>query len=185
MQFTSMDNFHYRRLLPGEPLSMFVEVSTGSRNAWNGYSHTCTTLKQLLIHQFLTGILSKQLCAVGDIDDLDKLIQRAKLLMTLDCGEKAAAVGLKQQTDAVEALQQKITALTEQVAALTTQRRNSHSPSSLLCFRCNRPGHVQRNCPNRWRQCYTCGRPGHVARECHSGNGNGVSRLGVGHPWDM
>ena len=42
--------------------------------------------------------VSKQLCAIGDIDDLDKLIQRAKLLMKLDCGEKTVAVGLKQQT---------------------------------------------------------------------------------------
>ena len=86
-----------------------------------------TTRKKLLIHQFLTGIpveVSKQLRAIGDMADLDKLIQRAKLIMTLDCDEKTAAVGLKQQTDAVEALQLKITALTEQVAALTTQRRN-------------------------------------------------------------
>ena len=56
------------------------------------------TRKQLLTHQFLTGIpveVSKQLRAVGDINDLDKLIQRDKLLMTLDCGEKTTAVGLK------------------------------------------------------------------------------------------
>ena len=67
------------------------------------------TRKRLLTHQFLTGIpaeVSKQLRAVGKADDLDKLMQRAKLLMTLDCGEKTAAVGFKQQTDAMEALEQ-------------------------------------------------------------------------------
>jgi len=69
--------------------------------------------------------VSKQLRVVGNIDDLDKLIQRAKLQMTLDCGEKTAAVGLKQQLMPSKPLQQKITALTEQEAALTTQRRNS------------------------------------------------------------
>ena len=74
------------------------------------------TRKQLLTYQFLTYIpveFGEQLRAVGDTDDLDKLIQRAKLLMTLDCREITTAVGLKQQTNAVEALQQKITALTQ------------------------------------------------------------------------
>ena len=184
MQFTSMDNFHYRRLLPGESLSVFVhELKRLLDHAMP--KADATMRKTLLTHQFLTGIpveVSKQLRAAGDIDDLDKLIQRAKLLMALDCGEKTAAVGLKQQTDAVEALQLKMTALTEQVAALTTQRRNPHPPASLLCFRCNQPGHVQRNCPNRLRRCYTCGRPGHIASECRSGNGNGASRSGFGRP---
>ena len=52
------------------------------------------TRKQLLIHQFLTGIpveVSKHLRAAGEIDNLDRLMQRAKLLMTLDYSEKTAA----------------------------------------------------------------------------------------------
>ena len=39
------------------------------------------TQKQLLLHQFLTGIpvdVSKQLRAIGEIKDLDRLIQQAK-----------------------------------------------------------------------------------------------------------
>lgn len=70
--------------------------------------------------------------------------------MTLDCSEKTAAVG-KQQVDAMETLKEQITALTKQVAALSTQRVMRHQPSSLLCFRCNQPGHVQRNCINKSR----------------------------------
>lgn len=63
--------------------------------------------------------------------------------MTLDCSEKTAAVG-KQQVDAMETLKEQITTLTEQVDALSTQRVARRQPSSLLCFRCNQPGHVQR-----------------------------------------
>ena len=53
------------------------------------------TCKQLLIHQFLTGIpdkVSKQLRATGEIDDLERIIQWAKLLMTLKQPEKAISL---------------------------------------------------------------------------------------------
>jgi len=126
------------------------------------------TWKQLLTNQFLMSIpveVSKQLCAVGDFDDLDKLIQRAnteiylysniiiricvkfpkrkKVANDLRLWRENCSSGTEQQTDAVEVLQQ-ITSLAGGYTDNTTQHRNSHSLASILCFRW---GHVQRNFP--------------------------------------
>ena len=145
VQFISMDDFHHHWLLLGESLSVFIhELKRLMDQAMPDAD--AQTRKQLLIHQFLTGIpveVSKQLRATGEIEDLDRLIQQAKLLMTLDCREKTAAVE-KQQMDTVKALKEQVTALTEHVAALTTTQR-SRQPVSLLCFQCNQAGHMQRN----------------------------------------
>ena len=186
VRFVSMDDFHHRRLLPGESLSVFshelkrlIDQAMPTADA--------DTRKQLLIHQFLTGLpteISKRLRAAGDIDDLGQLIQRAKLLMTIDANEKPEekAAAVQKPIDRVEALMEQVAALTEQIAAITTNQRSSRQPARLpVCFRCNQPGHVQRNCP-RARRCYTCGRVGHFARDCCSGNGQGASRMGWGRP---
>jgi len=100
--------------------------------------------------------------------------------MTLD----SAAMGLIQQTDAIEALQDKITALTEQVAALTmqSQRKNFHLPASLQFFWCNQSAHIQHNFSNRFRHCYMCGRTGQASSEFHLGNGGGAAQMGNGRP---
>lgn len=55
-----------------------------------------TTRDQLLRHQFLAGLptqVSKQLRAAGEIDDLDKMVERVKLLLILDQEERVAAAG--------------------------------------------------------------------------------------------
>lgn len=114
------------------------------------------TWKQLLCHQFLTGLpaaVSKQLRATGEIDDLDKMVDWAKLLLTLDHAERAATVGFPTPTSTVVLLQQQVAALTEQVAALTSGREPTNSRR---CYRCQQPCHVQRNCPLS-RRCFTCG----------------------------
>ena len=120
MQFVSMDDFHNRRLLPNESLPIFVHDLKRLIDQAMPEAEAATRQK-LLIHQFLTGLpadISKQLRAVGEIEELDKTVQRARLLMTLTEKEKSAAV--KQQranTDHVEALKEQVAALTEQVAA--------------------------------------------------------------------
>ena len=147
VQFVSMDDFHRRHFLPGESLSVFVhELKKLVEQAMP--KTDAPTRQQLLIHQFLTGlpsVVSKQLRTVGEIDDLEKLIQRAKLLMTIDAQasgkpeEKSAAV--QQPLGQMEALMEQVASVTEQVAAINLWY--SRQPARLLCFRCNQPGRVQ------------------------------------------
>jgi len=56
--------------------------------------------RQLVIHQFLTGLpleVSKRLRAAGDINDLEQLMERAKLLMTIDAENSCEKLANVQQ----------------------------------------------------------------------------------------
>ena len=53
------------------------------------------TCNQLLLHQFVRGLpahIAKQLQATGEVSDLDRVLERAKLLMTIEELQKTAAV---------------------------------------------------------------------------------------------
>ena len=132
VRFVSMDDFHRRRLLPGESLSVFshelkrlIDQAMPTADA--------ATRQQLLIHQFLSGLpteVSKRLRAAGEVDDLEKLIQRAKLLMTIDAKEKP-------EEKSVAAVQQPISqveAITKQVAAALTNGMPASQPDSQYVF---------------------------------------------------
>ena len=74
------------------------------------------TREQLLLHQFVAGLpghVSKQLRAVGEIDDLDKVIERAKLLLTIDKRENIAAIETTEMPREMEVLQQQVSLLSE------------------------------------------------------------------------
>ena len=185
--FMSMDDFHRRWLLPGESLCVFSHELKRLINQAMPTADAATR-QQLLIHQFLSGLpteVSKQLQAAGEINDLEKLIQRAKLLMTINAKEKPegkSVAAVQQPISQVEALTKQVATLTEQIAAITTNQQNAHQPARLpMCFRCNQPGHVQHNCP-RAKRCYTCGRVGHFSKDYRSGNGQGAPHMGWGRP---
>ena len=95
--FVSMDDFHRRRLLPGESLPVYCHELKRLIDRAIPAADT-TTQQQVVIHQFLTGLpleISKRLRAAGEINDLGQLMQRAKLLMNIHAenpGEKLAAV---------------------------------------------------------------------------------------------
>ena len=193
--FVSLSGFNQRKQQPGEALSVYLhELKRLLDQAMPNLDGA--TRSQLLCHQFLSGIpakISRQLRASGEVDDLEKVLERAKLLTTLDVEEKVAAVS--QQTAAVEVqeLKDQIALLTDQVAAMRTQT-DAHQPSRgrpttprgpPVCYRCQQPGHLQRNCPYRRPApiCYACQQRGHIARNCRlQGNDQGAPNSGRGRP---
>ena len=117
--FVSFDEFRERRLNPGESLLVFLhklkQLSKKAMPDADAATHT-----QLLLHQFVSGLpvhIGKQLRATGDISDLDRVLERAKLLMTIEEPQKTAAV----QTSEVQELREQVSTLTEQVAALSAR----------------------------------------------------------------
>jgi len=85
-------------------------------------------------------------------------------------------------------LQQQLTTLTEQVAALSVAPPNT-SPGTARkrCFLCNRVGHLQYNRPNQRAQydnrcCFICNQPGHLWRVWPQGNRQGAAASHPGQP---
>ena len=184
LEFVSLEEFQKRSIFLGESVGMYLyELKRLLQQAMPEL--TADARKQLLIHQFLTGLpasLSRQLRASGNTADLDELVQRAKILMVVDGGERQTAA-VHSGISEVSELKSQIQELTAQVEALKVAQKSDRNPPQ--CYYCKQPGHVQRYCPNRVRErrCYICGRPGHIAANCWlSGNEKGMSLGSNRHP---
>lgn len=190
MTFVSLDDFHRRKLRPGEALSLYVH------DLRKLLTHALPNMEQaakepLLVHQFLAGIpdaIAKQLRASGEVTTLDTAITRARLLMTIDSDSVATLTKtpntLTEKPDEMRLLREQVAVLTDQVAALATNQSRSTRPprKHLRCFYCNQVGHLQRDCRNR--KCFNCGRLGHLSKECwHQGNDNGALVQGNKRPY--
>ena len=113
----------------------------------------------------------EELRTAGQIDVLDKVLGRAKLLLTIEKRGKTTA--------AVDTISADVGALKEQISALTEQVAATQSAVARLCYRCHQPGHLQQNCPEI-RRCLSCGQSGDLARDCQTGNNRGTSRMSRG-----
>lgn len=150
------------------------------------------------MHQFLTGLpneVSKQLRATGVTGTLKTARKRAKILMTVEQHTPTnplnpVTTAQTKFTTKFLQIQQQVTELTAQVAALTTRSTSPRTPPAFIesrpkqCFICNRVGHLQYNCPTCQdpKFCFTCGQQAHGWRTCPQGNGQGAAAWGSSRP---
>ena len=90
------------------------------------------THDQLLQHLFVSGQLgyiSEQLGATGEINDLDTVIEWAKLLLTIKEPQRTADTKLTETKE----LKEQISMFTEQVAALITNQQ-LYSVQTYVCM---------------------------------------------------
>eukprot|EP00731_Ephydatia_muelleri_P021832 Em0014g423a len=157
--FTTLEQFHQRKLVPGEALSLFLhELKQLLDQAMPKLE--ARAREQLLLHRFVAGLpnaVSRQLRATGDAKELTSTLERAKLLMSLEEEQPVASVSQSQRDCIVAELQGQVLALTEQVAALKHQntvgsRHSVEHTRSVQCFKCGKFGHIRRYCRSRFNQ---------------------------------
>ena len=150
-EFVSLDEFHLRKIRPGESLSLFLhDLKRLLDQAMPGLE--ANAREQLLLHQFMAGLpdtISSQLRATGDTKQAT--VERARLLKTIiDKNAHTTAAVTTGGSEEVKELKEQIAELTQQVAALTMTAPKSFAPSRRqqairACFRCNQLGHVTFN----------------------------------------
>ena len=147
LPFTALEEFHAWKLRPGEPLPLITQdLKRLLQSAVPGLD--VNAREQMLIHQFLTGLLtdiSRQLRATEEAKELTKVVERACLLMTIDNQSSLQSVAACASTvdtgtkEEMSRLQNQVEALTLQVAALTTPKATNLRKR---CFNCNGLGHL-------------------------------------------
>ena len=147
MGFVALEEFHKRKMQPGEA------VTTFSYNLKKLLNQAMTNLdpaarEQVLLHQFLAGLppsVSRQIRATVEARELEQTVKHARLLMAISEQEHTAAI--PEDPSELQQLRKQVQNLTEHVAALTTQRHDERKQQPYrCCFKCNQPGHLQRNC---------------------------------------
>ena len=183
-EFLTLEQFHQQKLIPGESFSVFLyDLKKLLQHAMPDI--TADVRSQLLLHQLLVGLLtavSKQLRANGDVNDLKKTIERARLLLSLEEERPTSVATVSTALSEVELkLRKQVDELAEQVAAL---RGEKSLPCSVTCYHCNQQRHVKRKCPTlknrplQSRKCFICGRAGHIAKNCLQENFSAASAQG-------
>ena len=194
--FVSLDEFHQRKLHPGESATLYVHhLKKLLERAMPTVDNAVRD--QLVLHQFVAGLpqeIARQLRATGDTSELNATVEKARLLLSLDSHDSVATVTEETSGDSlISKLKTQVDVLTQQVAALTPVSIQPQAPQQfkVRCFTCGGMGHTKHVCPSRNRRpsssgnvrCFKCGQWGHMKKDCkQQGNAQGMPAWGSGHP---
>ena len=170
--FAAYEQFSTRRLRPGETVDVFIAGLRKLALLFGGLPD------KALICAFVAGLpdaARQALRASSRMEALaiDEVVTRARAIMADDSATTAAVRGANSHA---------------------TNWRNAGTKPPYVCYNCNEPNHLARDCllqrtqpsggrssrmDRKERKCHRCGLPGHIASAC-SGNDAGRSR--VRHP---
>lgn len=84
--------------------------------------------------------------------------------------DTSANSGLEERLDRLESM-------VSQCCTVVTGQRKEYR--QIKCFKCDRLGHIARNCKMNSILCFRCNKPGHISRNCFQGNGAAVGNKGA------
>jgi len=160
--FVAYEQFIARKLQPGETVDVFLAELRKLA------TFLCGLPDIVLSCAFVAGLpdavrqLLRASCRM-DMLTIEQLLARARAIMS-------------EETDVVAAARSEV----------TSSRKSKETASGLVCFECNLPNHLAKDCLLRRKvstaarggrgrgeiKCYRCGGPGHIASSC-SGKGIG------------
>jgi hypothetical protein len=162
--FSALDAFENRKLLPGESPRLFLyHLKQLLRDA--GISNARAT-ETMLTHHFIRGLpvdISRQIRADTSVKTVSDALSRAQLLLELPsattdgsrqplaaatgtAGGSAETAELRAAVSSLQATVQNLAAKLSADAADSCAVRSARRQREVTCWNCNRRGHIARNC---------------------------------------
>ena len=197
-RFIALHEFETRKMLPGEsPQEFLYSIKQLLRKAVPGMEED--SREQLLLHRFLSGIpenLSRSVRTSQDVTCVGEALKKVKLLMIYQTSDSLIAPvrpAVSENMDnnlrldrLEEKLNKVLTSLEDQKderreEIMVVEHKGSNQAIPIRCYKCQRMGHMARECRSSGIICYGCQKFGHVRRNCPL-NSNRSIGMATGRP---